>query len=231
VKAVLVLFGAALAGYLLTWVAYPAPLIQRDHAVARVLGLPLEQAQQQLSEQGFRVKVDGEESDPVVPAGAVLWQDPPPELIATRGTPVRLVVSSGPALIAVPDLASFYLDQAARILLAAGLRVGEVDTIASAAEAGVIVATRPGGGPGKLPGSSVDLVVSRGPANIRVPNVVGLKQEEARDRLEAVGLRVGRVSRREVRRGGRGVVLDQRPNPGTLSAKDGRVDLVVSETN
>jgi len=230
-KAAGILAGAALAGYLGTCIAFPSTsLLGRDDAVARVLGLPLDQAQRELTRQGFRVKVDQEEPDPAVPVGHVLWQDPPPDLILPQGSPIHLVVSAGPASIPVPDLSGFDLDQATKVLLAAGLKVGVVDSIASASEAGVIVATRPAPGSGRLPGGAVDLVVSRGPANIRVPNVLGVKQEEARSRLEAVGLRVGRVSRR-AERSGAGVVLEQHPGAGTLSPKDARVDLVVSQSN
>ena len=223
-----ILTGATLLGYFLTCVAYPAPIIPRDHAVPRVLGLPLEAAERELAHQGLRAKLDEPSPDPVVPVGHILWQDPPPETELTEGSVVTLTVSSGPGPVAVPDLMAFELPQARRVLEAAGLRVGDIDTVANVAEAGVIVATRPAGGASRAPGGAVDLVVSRGPADIRIPDLVGLPQEQARERLESVGLRLGTITTRSDRRGQPGVVVEQRPAGGTLAPHEGRVSLVIS---
>lgn len=224
----LILAGATVAGYLVTCVAYPAPLITRDREVARVLGLPRAQAEKELLEQGFKTKIEGEEADPVIPAGHVVWQDPPPETSLTSGTTVRLTLSSGPALVTVPDVVAFELDQARQVMDAAGLRVGDIDSVPSSSEPGSIIATRPATGSTRQPGSVVDLVVSKGPADIRVPDVVGLKQEDARQRLEAAGLRLGTITTRSARRNPAGIVLDQRPGAGVFSPHDGRVSLVIS---
>src|ERR1041385_778067 len=48
-RAGLLLVGAALAGYLVTCFAYPAPLESHDREVGRLLGLPLEIARQELA--------------------------------------------------------------------------------------------------------------------------------------------------------------------------------------
>lgn len=229
VRTGLILGGAALAGYLVTCVAYPARLITRDEVVVRVLGLPRAAAERELEAQGFKTKIDGDEADPVIPAGHVVWQDPPPEVALPAGATVGLTLSSGPSPVNVPDVVAFELDQARLVVEAAGLRVGSVDSIPSAAEAGVIVTSRPGTGASRAAGSAVDLVVSRGPADIRIPDVVGLKQEDARQRLEATGLKVGTITTRQSRRGGAGIVVEQRPAAGVLSPREGRVNLVISQ--
>lgn len=223
-----VLGGAILAGYLVTCVAYPVPLITRDREVARVLGLPRAQAEKDLEQQGFQSKVDGEEPDPVIPAGHVVWQDPPPATALTSGTIVHLTLSSGPAPVTVPDVIAFELDQARQVIDAAGLRINGIDSVASASEPGVIIATRPAAGGIRQPGSDVALIVSKGPADIRVPDVVGLKQEDARQRLEAAGLRLGTITTRSAQRNPAGIVLDQRPGAGVFSPHEGRVSLVIS---
>lgn len=227
-RTVLLLGGALLAGYLVTCIAYPAPLISREHGVARVLGLPRAEAEKELTEQGFAPKVVGEEDDPIIPAGHVVWQDPPPEVALGGGATVELTLSSGPGPVTVPDVVAFEAGQARQVVEAAGLRVGSVDTIPNALEAGVIVTTRPTAGTSRAAGAPVDLVVSRGPADIRVPDVVGLRQEEARQRIEAAGLKVGTITIRAGRRGAAGLVLQQRPQAGVFSPQEGRVNLVIS---
>jgi beta-lactam-binding protein with PASTA domain len=224
-----IILGLAVSlGYFLTCVAYPAPLITRDHSVPRVLGLPLAAAEQELVSGGFKPRREEPAPDPVVPAGHILWQDPAPETGLVEGAVVTLTPSSGPGAVLVPDVGGFELAQARQVLEAAGLRIGEIDTVANAAQAGVVVATRPSGGVSRVPATPIDLVVSRGPAEIRVPDLVGLEQEEARDRLESVGLRLGSISRRTVRRGPSGVVVEQRPAGGSLAPQEGRVSLVIS---
>ena len=227
-RIVVILAGATLLGYFLTCVAYPAPILPRDQAVPRVLGLPLDAAERELANQGLRVRLEEQSADPVVPAGHILWQDPPPETELTEGAVVSLTVSSGPGPVAVPDVMAFDLPQARRVLEAAGLRIGAIDTVANVAEAGVILATRPAGGASRAPGGAVDLIVSRGPAEIRIPDLVGLPQEQARERLESVGLRLGSITTRSGRPEQPGVVVEQRPAGGTLAPHEGRVSLVIS---
>ena len=223
----LLLAAAALGGYLLTCVAYPAPLMTRDHAVGRVLGLPQSEAEKELSQAGLKPRIDAESADPVIPAGHITWQDPPPGTVLSSGSLVHLTTSSGPAPVAVPDVTGFEVDQARQVIEAAGLRVGDVvDTVPNAAEAGVVVSTRPATGATRPPATSVGLIVSKGPADVRVPDVVGLEQEEARRRLENAGLHVGKVRSRDGR-GKAGLVLEQRPSAGVFIPHESRVDLVI----
>lgn len=223
------LITAALLGYLTTCLAYPRPLLSRDHAVPRLVGLPVDQAEREASNLGFKVEIAGEEPDPEVPAGTVLWQDPPADLIVPQGTTVALTRSSGPAPVPVPDVTDFEVDLANRVLIAAGLRVGTIDSVPSSTDPGVIVGTRPSAGSAETPGSTVDLLVSQGASSLDVPNVVGLDSADARKRIEEAGFRMGRISRAEGRRGSANTVLEQRPAGGAKAARGTRIDLVVAE--
>lgn len=225
--ATLIVASAALAGYIVTMIIFPAPLVGRDTPVARVIGLPAEAAERRLTDQGFRPRVEERETDPAIPAGHVLWQDPPPGVELTPNTLIRLTVSDGPAGITVPDVTEFSTDQALRILAAGGLRVGVVDSVTAPQPAGVVLSTRPAVGSSLPSGRAVDLVVSRGPATIRVPGVVGLDRIVARQALEAAGLRVGTIVSRPSRSQPAGTVLEQRPGANTLSPRGGRVDLII----
>jgi serine/threonine-protein kinase len=222
-----ILAGALVLGYFVTCVVYPAPLVSSDVAVDRLLGLPLEAARSELTSQGFRVRVENPVADPVIPSGHVVWQDPPPGTLLPRtGSIVSVTPSSGPAQVAVPDVIGFDLEAARDVVAAAGLRLGTVDSVVSATEAGVIVATRPETGAFRPPATKLDLVVSRGAADIRVPNLVGIGKEDARRRLEDAGLKLGTISTRSAR-GASGVVVDQRPGAGMLSPSGARVNIVV----
>jgi serine/threonine-protein kinase len=228
--AVVVLLGSALGGYLTTCIAFPRPYLRRERPLPRVVGTPIGEAEAELVRAGFKVKLGGEEPDADLPAGRVRWQEPPPDVIAPTGTTVTLVGSSGPAAVAVPDVGDLDLEQASRIVAAAGLRVGDVDSVPNPRDPGVVVTSRPGFGTAQPAGTSVDLAVSRGPASVRVPSLVGLPLADARGQLEQAGLVLGRITR-VPGRGAAGSVVEQRPAAGALSARGGRVDLTVAEAN
>lgn len=227
---VLVLLGAGLAGWLVSLAAYPAPLVTKEQGVALVIGLPQAEAEKALVAQGFKVKYrEAREPDPALPAGHVVWQSPPASLELPSGSVVELTLSDGPAQVPVPDVMYFDLEEARRVMTAAGLAVGGIDSVPADTDRGVVVSSRPPEGTLRAPGARVDLVVSRGPAAVRIPEVTGLTEVVARERIEAAGLRIGLVTKRRDNRGKPGTVLSQRPNPGSFLPKGGRVDLVVND--
>lgn len=228
VRALAWIAGALLTGYLASMVIFPAPLVNRETPVARVIGEAIDAAERELTEQGFRPRIEDRETDPTIPADHVLWQDPPPGVELEAGTLVRLTVSDGPAGVVIPDLAEFGFNQAVRVLGAGGLRAGVVDSVAAAQPAGVVLSTRPPAGSSRPSGNTVDLVVSRGPATIRVPSVVGLDQVAAREALERAGLRVGVVQSRTAPSLPPGQVLEQRPGAGTLGTRGAAISLVIA---
>ena len=153
----------ALIGYLLSgyWIS-PDAIFASEHAVPRVLDLPLADARERLGELGFRVRVEGERANAAIPQGAVLWQDPPPETIVPPNSTVQLVLSGGPAPVNVPDVIGLSLPYAEAIIEAAGLELGRVDRVTSGQEAEVVLSVRPPPGNGRPPGSRVELLVSTG---------------------------------------------------------------------
>ena len=104
----------------------------------------------------------GERTNPVIPRGAVVWQDPPPETVVSPNSTVELVVSGGPAPVTVPDVVGLSLPFAEGILEAAGMKVGRVDRVTSGQVADVVLSVRPPPGNGRPRGSTVDLLVSSG---------------------------------------------------------------------
>ena len=158
IVAAVALVGYAISAY---WIS-PGAVFASEHAVPRVLELREADARERLTGLGFRVRVDGERSNPVVPRGAVVWQDPPPETVVQPNSTVQLVLSGGPAPAAVPDVVGLSLQFAEGILEAAGMKVGRVDRVSSGQEADVVLSVRPPPGNGRPRGSSVELLVSSG---------------------------------------------------------------------
>jgi serine/threonine-protein kinase len=152
--------GYAVSAYWMT----PGSVTGDEHAVPRVLDRPADEASAALAAAGFRPRIDGERASPSVPRGAIAWQDPPPGTALTPNAVVQLAVSAGPTPAVVPDVIGFARPYAEKVVEAAGMRVGRVDTVrGDVAEAGIVIATRPSPGNGRPRGSTVDFVVSGPP--------------------------------------------------------------------
>ena len=155
--------GYAISSFWLT----PGSLFSKDRSLPRVLELPEADARRTLTELGFRPRLEGERPSDSFARGIVIWQDPPPGTILEPNAPVQLTISAGPTLVPVPDVVGMGLPQAAQIFAAAGVRFGQVDTVAGGSEPGVVVTTRPAAGVGRPRGSPVVIVVTRGPEDLQ----------------------------------------------------------------
>jgi serine/threonine-protein kinase len=93
---------------------------------------------------------------------------------------------------------------------------------------GVVITTDPGPGSSVSRGSDVALVVSKGRERYAVPPVVGMTVAEARERIKAVNLKVGKVTKAYDEKVPEGQVVSAKPGPGASLKKATAVALTVS---
>ncbi len=223
--------GALLAGYLTAHLLiFPSRILSGHQVVPRVLGLPHAEARQELDRASLVARDGGSEPHPTAAQGTVIWQDPPPGVVAPQGAHVTLVVSAGPPKIPIPDVAGLDGSLAERLIGAGGLTVSQVESVQAAAPRGVVMLTRPPAGNVLSPGAGLVVVVSRGAPTIAVPRLLGLTPADARTRLELEGLQLGTVTRRRTGEANPGTVVGQRPAAGTLAAPGTVVDIVVARS-
>jgi serine/threonine-protein kinase len=103
------------------------------------------------------------------PKGFVIGQDPAPGGWLGRGGTIKLVVSKGPKPVPLPDIVGKTQAQAAAALSQAQFVVGISKSYSDAVRAGSVITTQPA--KQAPPGSTVTLVVSRGPRPVAVPQV------------------------------------------------------------
>ncbi|MGH2809725.1 MAG: Stk1 family PASTA domain-containing Ser/Thr kinase [Actinomycetota bacterium] len=157
--------------------------------VPDVVNKAQEEADRILGARGLDASVARREFSDTIAGGFVISQDPGPETKAPRGSRVDLVVSKGPEEAAVPQLTGKTRAEAERLLGEAGLSLGDVsERTDDQAEAGRIVDQSPNAGEKIDRGRSVDIVLSKGTALVRVPEVTGLSESEAKTRLSDAGL-------------------------------------------
>jgi len=132
--------------------------------VPGVVGLSQEEAQQAIEDAGLVVGFVGQESSDEEP-GTVISQDPQAEEEVEEGSPVNIVVSSGPETVAVPNVICDPADDARAEIEGRELVYQEEDDEFSAScEAGTVARQDPEGGAEVGPGSTVRVWISLGPS-------------------------------------------------------------------
>ncbi|MFE9455395.1 Stk1 family PASTA domain-containing Ser/Thr kinase [Streptomyces californicus] len=130
----------------------------------------------------------------------------------------------------VPSLLGQTQQEAEQRIARAGLGLKGVDRVFSdSVERGSVVRSVPASGDRIRGNGSVQLVVSRGPEIVRVPDVVGSSLADARRSLKKVGLVPGMVTKEFSEDVARGEVVRTDPRAGADRNPDTAVALVVSK--
>jgi len=133
----------------------------RPVAMPELVGVGRDRAAALLAATGLGIGSDTETYSPSVPEGVVVTQTPAPGVETTRGAMVGIVVSAGPAPVAVPSVLGLAESAAKQRLAAVGFAVG-VKRAYSTRKKGTVAAQSPSGGAAAV-GSTVLLTVSMGP--------------------------------------------------------------------
>jgi len=161
-------------------------------SVPDVHGMRQADAQTALTDAGFVFTVNFQNSD-TVKAGRVVDQNPEQGQRIVKGSPVTITVSKGPPPVAIPDLSGQLAGAAQTTLQGLGFRVEQRQDFSATVPTGFVIGTKPAGGSSAPKGSTVTLIVSRGPRTFAMPNVVGMSREAAQAQLQASGLIVNVV--------------------------------------
>jgi serine/threonine-protein kinase len=140
---------------------------------------------------------------------------------------VRALLPEEAAAVAVPNVVGQTEEEATELLERRGFDVEVQREFNDQAPRGEVFRQDPEAGARVEDGSEVTIFVSRGQRQVEVPNVVGQSEEDARDAIEAEGLRVGTVSDEDSEEDV-GTVIGQDPPAGTEVDPDSAVDLTVS---
>ena len=198
-----------------------------DAIVPDVTRLGERRAARELKDAGFVYTADEEASDDVA-KGRVIRQSPSGGERAEVGTRVRLIVSTGPDRVQVPNLVGLSRNSAESALDRVGLDV-QVDEENSEEPVGEVIRQSPAQGTLVDKGSRVTLTVSKGPGDVEVPNVVGSTRSEARSTLSRAGFGVQVRTRQVADEADDDVVLEQRPTPGSERRKGATIVIFVGE--
>jgi eukaryotic-like serine/threonine-protein kinase len=197
-------------------------------SVPDVIGQDVDAATQVLDSKGFDVGIKAVPS--AAPRNQVVEQDPIPTDRgggkAEEGSTVTLSVSSGPAIVAVPDVSGLTEPDATKRLESAGFKVNVRDEFSKSVKRGLAIGTEPAVGTQLSTAQPVTLLISRGANTVTVPNVVGLDDQAALATLQNAGLSGVLVQRDSTEPEGK--VLSQSPGAGKVVARGSQVTIFAS---
>lgn len=219
----LAVLGAAFAGWYVA--AGPGKTVQ----LADLSGVVLTQAQASLAAEELTVVAADEQFSETIPKGAIISTDPPGGSDVRVGSSINAVVSLGPERYEVPTLKGLDVKDAEDAITTANLELGSTDLeYDTKIEAGSVVSSSPKAGSEVKRGTVIDIVVSKGPEPVPIPDLVGRKITAAKALLAKLDLKADITEKfsEEVPDGG---VISVRPNVGTVVDAGSRITLVVSK--
>ena len=158
--------------------------------VPKLRKLTVKEAKVALGAANLELGEQSEAYDDKVKKDDIISSDPPAGESVKPGTKVAVVVSKGPEPVTMPSLEGTDGDAAEAALTDLGLKVDRTNKTSESIAKGLVIRTNPEGGATTFRGETVELVVSKGPPLVVVPNVVGKNEDEARAALEAAGFTV-----------------------------------------
>jgi serine/threonine protein kinase/beta-lactam-binding protein with PASTA domain len=202
--------------------------VARYTSTPGVLNLTEAAARVKLDKSGLSLKVSDEAYSETVARGSVVSTDPGPGGRVLKDGSVNAVVSLGPERHKVPDVRGKTLDDAQQALDAAKLEFGDaVERYDEKVATGRAIGTNPAPATPLRRNTAVDVIVSKGPRPVKIPNYTAKPVAPAQKALERLGFKVEttEVNSDTVPIGR---IVTQSPNTGT-GKKGDVISLVVSK--
>ena len=188
---------------------------------------PMEEAIDALEAMGLVVKTSQEMSDEIE-EGKVIRQLPSTGHVLETGDSIRLFVSSGPNKFALDNYVGSELNEAKAELELQGVEVTVTEEHNSSVPKGIIINQSPAPNTEMMKGGKVTLTVSLGVEIIKVPNLMDLTVDAAKDALTNNKLKIGSVT--EISSGkAKGLIVKQSVAPETPVEANSVVDVWVSK--
>lgn len=221
------LVGAAAGWVVATRVLFPPPPPPGDlYEVPDLYGMTASEALERIRGVGLSPGSIDAFRHPSLDSGLVIGQDPLPGQLAQPGDSVRISMSLGVELRAVPEVTQLRADRARLMLETTGFSV-VVDSVQSQEPRGRVISLDPPAGSQITVPGEVRLTVSVGPPQVEMPTVLGMLEVQARDTLQALGFVVAEIEEAFGFDAADGQVVGQDPPPGRLLELGSAVRIVV----
>lgn len=199
--------------------------------VPDLTNLSLSDAKAELEDLGLKIK----EGDPVpsktIKEGKVVSQTPIKGTKVKKGKTITVQLSEGDKKGLVPSLINKqYVSRGdlETLLAEYGYKLGEVKEEESDYEKGMIIAQDPAAGSTAEEGTYINITVSKGKAELVMPDLSGMTEEDVKAEMDKMEIYV-EFSYEESSTVNPGYVINQSPSKGTKLEQRGRVSVVIAK--
>ena len=158
--------------------------------VPNLVGLPLADAKTALREAHLKVGDVARAFNERFDEDRVVRQSVQADAKAPLGSRIDLVVSKGPTPLPVEKVVGLRQGEAVAVLESQGFVVDVQEEFSDQVDKGAVISQAPEKGADLQPGETVTIVVSKGPPEFPMPNVVGMERDAAVTQLRSLGLLV-----------------------------------------
>lgn len=196
-----------------------------DVLLPNLTGKTVEEAQAEVPD--VTIVISAKESSSKFDVNQIISQDPGENMTVKAGSEVKVVVSTGMETVPMPNLVNKPIAEAREAL--SGYEIDEIRRTDSTIAAGNVISTTPKAGENLNAGDTVTIYVSLGSADLpaTVPNLEGLTEVTARNKLTVAGLSLGEVKEVQSDKE-KGTVVRQSIAYGKRVTKGTKVDIEVS---
>ena len=168
--------------------------------------------------------------DDEVPEGHIISQQPAASTIINEGGEISVIASLGTDKTRVPDLEKMHIDEVFEILAETKFVPKEEHVYSDDYTLNIVITQEPGAGEMVNSNSEIILYVSKGPElrEIIVPDIVGLTEREAIERLSSLGLTIGHAGKVESALYEEGRIISQNRAAGSTVVQGTIITFVVS---
>lgn len=232
-KVVMIFFFAMILLMIIFFISLRFIIGGNEIEVPNIIGKSFKEAFDILNQKNLRISVEGHKYSAEFAEDYVIEQRPMPNHKIKPERVVKVFLSRGGETGTVPRVIGQEITDSESVLKSVGLESGLVIRVHSDEfpRAGYVIAQTPPADIKIERGSKVSLLVSLGPhsSSFSMPNLGGMKLQNATSLIETSGLRLGNITRQEselIKEPN--VVIEQNPQPNDLVEERTKVDLVVT---
>ncbi|MBQ9580333.1 MAG: Stk1 family PASTA domain-containing Ser/Thr kinase [Lachnospiraceae bacterium] len=197
--------------------------------MVNIVGLTLDEATKLLNEMGLGIQLTGTEVSDEYEEGQIMSQSVKKGDMVEKNTTIKVVVCAGTEGFQLPKVTNLMQDEATKLLMSSPyyLVVSVSYEYSPTVEAMRVISVSPREGATVHSGDTVNLVISRGPESVEVPDVLNMTESEARAALTAAGFSVT-VTSEYSNTVEAGRVISQSISGGKTAAPASTIKIVIS---
>ena len=158
------------------------------------IGLTAQEYKKITGELGLTVTEIESYSEDTEP-GIIITQEPEAGTALHREDSITITVSKGPEPFVIDDYIGKQLESVQSVLKELNIEIDIVEEYSDEVEEGTIISQTPASGSTMTKGDTVVFIVSKGPEEIKMPDIVGKTQEEAEAIIRELGMTEGKVTK------------------------------------